>query len=240
MIKAVEGAMNDLHSFVCEKVDQLEKETQESILSDLKHTKELCLSELLVANSYISELKASDEKEKHASCLPSGITLLAYNGDPLLFLIFWDAFSPLIHENCQVSKFYEMSYLKSALKGAAANTLDSYPTTAENYDAAIAAVKKHFGHELAIICCLIQELLNGMKINHEVKQLYPLLDKVIVKKVILKRDHVSWDQVFMQVVEGQLSKSLEEKWICHISPLIQKNKAPSLKLIEFLTTDLPL
>ena len=84
MVKAVEGAMNNLHSFVCEKVDQLE-ETQESILSDLKHTKELCLSELLVANSYILELKALDEEEKHASCLPSGITLPTYNGDPIVF-----------------------------------------------------------------------------------------------------------------------------------------------------------
>ena len=48
MVKAVEGATNDCRSFVCEKVDQLEEETRKSILSDLKHTKKLCLSELLV------------------------------------------------------------------------------------------------------------------------------------------------------------------------------------------------
>ena len=52
MVKAVEGAMNDLRSFVCEKVDQLEEQLREPILSEMKHTKELCLSELLVANSY--------------------------------------------------------------------------------------------------------------------------------------------------------------------------------------------
>ena len=85
MVKAVEGAMNDLRSFICEKVDQLEEEMREPILSDLKHTKELCLSELLVANSYISELKALHEEEKHASSLPSGIIPPTYNGDPLLF-----------------------------------------------------------------------------------------------------------------------------------------------------------
>ena len=127
MVKAVEGAMNDLRSFFCEKVD-------------------LCLSELLVANSYISELKALHEEEKHASCLPSGIIPPTYNGDPLLFPTFWDAFSPLIHENCRVSKFYVMS-----LKGAAAGTLESYPATAENYDAAVAALKKRFGLKQAII-----------------------------------------------------------------------------------------
>ena len=59
--------MNDLRSFVCEKVDQLEEEMQEPILSNLKHTKELCLSELVVANSYISELKALHEEEKLVS-----------------------------------------------------------------------------------------------------------------------------------------------------------------------------
>ena len=47
MVKAVEGTMNDLRSFVCEKVDQLKEEMLEPILSDLKHTKELCLSELV-------------------------------------------------------------------------------------------------------------------------------------------------------------------------------------------------
>ena len=50
---------------------------------------------------------------------------------------------------------------------------------------------------------------------------------------------MSWDQVFTQVVEGQLSKSLEERWIWHISPLIEKDEAPSsVKLIEFLTAEL--
>ena len=239
MVKAVEGAMNDLRSFVCEKVDQLEEEMREPILSNLKHTKELCLSELLVANSYISELKALHEEEKHASCLPSGIIPPTYNGDPLLFPTFWDAFSPLIHENRRVSKFYKMSYLKSALKGAAAGTLESYPTTAENYDAAVAALKKRFGRKQAIIRSHVQELLNGKKINHEPKQLRALFDKVVAKKAILERHQVSWDQVLSQIVEGQLSKSLEERWIRHISPLIEKDEAPSsVKLIEFLTAEL--
>ena len=84
MVKAVEGAMNDLRCFVYEKVDQLEEEMREAILSDLKHIKELCLSELLAANAYISKLKALHEEEKHASCLPSGITPPTYNGDPIV------------------------------------------------------------------------------------------------------------------------------------------------------------
>ena len=50
---------------------------------------------------------------------------------------------------------------------------------------------------------------------------------------------MSWDQVLTQIVEGQLSKLLEERWIRHISPLIEKNEAPSsVKLIEFLTAEL--
>ena len=107
--------MNYLRRFVYEKVDQLE-ETRESILSDLKHAKKFYLSELLVANSFISELKALDKKEKNASCVPSGITPPTCNGDPLLFTTISDAFSPLIHKNFQVSKFYKISYLKSTSK----------------------------------------------------------------------------------------------------------------------------
>ena len=36
MVKAVEGAMNNLRSLVCEEIDQLEEEMREPILSDLK------------------------------------------------------------------------------------------------------------------------------------------------------------------------------------------------------------
>ena len=111
-----------------------------------------------------------------------------------------------------------MPHLKTALKGTTAGTLDSYPATTENYDAAIAAIKKHFGCEQAIIRYHIQELLNGKKINHEAKQLHALLDKVVAKKAILERYHISWNQIFMQVVEGQLSKSLEQ-WSPNFSSL---------------------
>ena len=117
--------------------------------------------------------------------------------------------------------------------------MDSYPTTAENYDATVAALKKRFGREQAIILSHVQELLDVKKINHEAKQLRALLDKVVAKKAIMERHHVSWDQVFTQVVEGQLSKSLEERWIRHISLLIEKDEAPSsMKLIDFFTTEL--
>ena len=50
---------------------------------------------------------------------------------------------------------------------------------------------------------------------------------------------MNWDQIFTQIVEGQLSKSLEERWIRHISTLIEKDEAlSSVKLIEFFTAEL--
>ena len=238
-VKSVNDVMSSLRQFVSEKVDILDENSREDILGTFKQTNEMCLNEFLSAKSYIAELKAREAEDRHAGCLPSGIVPPTYHGNPLEFPTFWDAFAPLVHDNPKVSKFYKMSYLKSALKGDAAGALNCYPTTAENYDAAVAAVEKRFGREQVIIRSQVQELLYGRKIDHEPKQLRSLLDKVVAKKSILEKRKVSWDQVFTLIIEQQLPKTLQERWIRHVSPLIEGDEAPaSSKLIDFLTAEL--
>ena len=61
-----------------------------------------------------------------------------------------------------MSKFYKMSYLKSAMKGTSSNILnsyptvygtdiwDSYPTTADSYNSAVTAILKRLGKKQII------------------------------------------------------------------------------------------
>ena len=127
------------------------------------------------------------------------------------------------------------------MKGEASGALDSYPTTFENYDIAIEAIKNRFGRNQAIICCHLKDLLSGGKIEPNIKQLGAFLDKMIAKKAIsaLAQNNVEWEQVFVQIIEHQLPSNLEERLIRKLSLLIEFHTAPTYKnLIDFLTAEL--
>ena len=240
ILSALTGAMEDLKNFVDSKVDSLQDDgAREAMLRHYKTTQAGFYDEAASAKSYLSKLKTEIEQDKQAGCLPSGISPPVFYGDKMKFPTFWDAFAPLVHENPKVNRFYKMTYLKAAMKGEASGALDSYPTTSENYDIAIEAIKKRFGRNQAIIRSHEKDLLSGGKIDPNVKQLRALLDKMIAKKAILAQHNVEWEQVFVQIMEHQLPSNLEERWIRKLSPLIESDTAPTSKdLIDFLTAEL--
>ena len=132
-----------------------------------------------------------------------------------------------------------MAYLKMAIKGDASNTLENYPTTAENYDAAVEAVNKRFGRKQAIVRSNIKDLLAFFKVDYNAKQLRSLLDKISAKQAILQQHNAIFDQVLTQIVKMQLPKVVEERWIRKLSPLIESDTAPSVPdLLDFLTSKL--
>ena len=125
------------------------------------------------------------------------------------------------------------------MKGAAADVLNSFPTTASNYEPAVATLMKRFGKNQIIVRNHLEDLLKGQKIDNDPKQLRLLIDKIAAKKAILDHHEVTWDQLFVQIVENQLSRPLKEKWIRKICPLIENDEvADSCKLLEFLHTEL--
>ena len=99
------------------------------------------------------------------------------------------------------------------MKGEASGALDSYPTTFENYDIAIEAIKNRFGRNQAIICCHLKDLLSGEKNEPNIKQLGAFLDKMIAKKAILAlaQNNVEWEQVFVQITLCNTKKNSKTK-----------------------------
>ena len=198
ILTAMQGSMDDCKAFVDSKIDSLEDEgTKDAILSHYELIKKEYYNKAAAAKAYISKINLAIEEDKQAGCLPNGITPPVFYGDIMKFPTFWDAFAPLVHENPKVSRFYKMTYLKSAMKGDAAGALDSYPTTAESYDPAVKAVKKRFGRNQAIIRSHIKDLLSSGQVDLNVKQLRNLLDKVVAKRALLSQFNVEWDQVFI-------------------------------------------
>ena len=114
-------------------------------------TKSRYFEEAATAKSTIAKLKAALDEDELAGPLPGGVSPPTFDGDKMKFPTFWDAFCPLVQENPKVSRFFKMTYLKSAMKGEASGVLDKFTTIAENYEAAVDAVKKRFGRNQAII-----------------------------------------------------------------------------------------
>ena len=188
-----------------------------------------------IANAQAAKLKSAEEEDKVAGALPMGVTPPTFYGDPIAFPTFWGSFGPMVHDNVKISKFYKMSYLK----GSASDILNGFPTTGKNYDAAVKAVLKRYGRNQAIVRNNIEELLRGKKIEHDANQVRKMLDSANAKRSVLAQHDVKWDQIFVQILESQLSRQLLERWMRKISPLIDSDQAPNSDLLfEFLSTEL--
>lgn len=79
------------------------------------------------------------------------ITLKKFQGDPVQYDPFWDAFSSAVDENQQLSDVDKFNYLKNLLEGPAAAAIRGLPLTADNYAAAKEILKKRFGQKQIVI-----------------------------------------------------------------------------------------
>ena len=180
---ALEGAMCDLKTYLDSKIDNIQDDgIRDAILTQYRLTKSRYFEEAASAKSTIAKLKAALDENKLAGPLPDGVSPPIFDGDKMKFPTFWDAFCPLVHENPRVSRFFKMTYLKGAMRSEASGVLDGFTTIAENYEAAVDAVKKRFGRNQAIFRSRVGDILNGGKIDANVKQLRGLLDKILPKK----------------------------------------------------------
>ncbi|KAG1661324.1 Ovochymase-2 [Nymphon striatum] len=83
-----------------------------------------------------------------------------FDGDVLKWTTFFEQFKSSIHENNHLSPIDKFNYLKSLLRGAAANSIMGLPLTASNYNAAIELLQSRFGKPSVIIQGHITRLLN--------------------------------------------------------------------------------
>ncbi|KAG1680465.1 hypothetical protein GQR58_012386 [Nymphon striatum] len=83
-----------------------------------------------------------------------------FDGDVLKWTTFFEQFKSSIHENNHLTPIDKFNYLKSLLRGAAANSIMGLPLTASNYNAAIELLQSRFGKPSVIIQGHITRLLS--------------------------------------------------------------------------------
>ncbi|GBM11079.1 hypothetical protein AVEN_206495-1 [Araneus ventricosus] len=88
-----------------------------------------------------------------------------YYGDPCSWLEFWNRFQNSIDNNTALSKVDKFSYLKGLLGGSAANAINGFALSDENYDQALNLLKQRFGREELVINAHMAKLLNLLPVN---------------------------------------------------------------------------
>ena len=73
---------------------------------------------------------------------------------------FWDSFQSSIDRNENLSAVDKFSYLKSLVQEPARSTIAGFALTAVNYEAAVQALKKRYGKEIAIQRAHVNDLLH--------------------------------------------------------------------------------
>jgi len=163
------------------------------------------------------------------------IDLPSFSGSFEEWYLFYDTFQSLIHNNQAISGIQKFHYLKSALKGEAAEVVQSLEITTNNYLEAWQMLKNRYDDKWLIIQKYIKaifELPHISKENHT--KLRQLVDGVLKHLRALRtigRPIDSWDDVLIHLMTGKLDSTTNKKW----ENSLTGNDIPTRRtLIDFL------
>ena len=108
------------------------------------------------------------------------LTMKKFNGDLTKWATFWDSFCSSIHSNPTLSSIDKFNYLSSLLDSTAAKAIVGLTPSDENYEEAVATLKRRFGNHQMIINRHIESLLNvtGVHSQHDIRGLRKLYNLV--------------------------------------------------------------
>ena len=132
-------------------------------------TRESCQNENAQPANPVHNLKAK---------LPK-LEVKRFNGRLQDWQEFWDSFQSSIDGNDNLSAVDKFSYLKSLVQEPARSTITGFALTAVNYDAAVQALKKRYGKEIAIRRAHVNDLLNLSPVysDRDIPRLRKLFDE---------------------------------------------------------------
>ncbi|XP_055527362.1 uncharacterized protein LOC129719983 [Wyeomyia smithii] len=163
------------------------------------------------------------------------ITLPEFNGDFNDWLTFHDTFVSMIHSSTEISCVPKVHYLLAALKGEAANLIQSVTITAANYSVAWDTLVKRYSNKAILRKKHIRALLKYTKIlNNSVDALHRIVDDFQRHTKVLQQlgepvEHFS--SILMELLEDKLDDASLQSWEESASLDEQPTYA---KMIEFL------
>ncbi|XP_058446110.1 uncharacterized protein LOC131427162 [Malaya genurostris] len=163
------------------------------------------------------------------------ITLPEFDGDYNQWLTFHDTFMALIHSSTEISTVQKFHYLRAAVKGEAAQLIESLTISCMNYPVAWQILVDRYSNSYLLKKRHMQTMLDHPKIKREsASALHGLVDAFERHSKILKQLQEpvdSWSTIMVHLICSRLDDTTLKLWEDQASTLSDPNYGA---LIEFL------
>ncbi|XP_058840862.1 uncharacterized protein LOC131696333 [Topomyia yanbarensis] len=163
------------------------------------------------------------------------ISLPEINGDYQEWLGFHDTFFALIHANPEVAAIQKFHYLRAAVKGEAAQVIESISISAANYPLAWDALVARYSNEYLLKKRHLQALLETPRMKEEsAAALHGLVDEFERHTKVLKQlgePTEAWSTILEHLLCTRLHSETLKMWEEHASNLEEPSYS---NLVEFL------
>ena len=215
------------------KIDLLDGDAEkDKLIKDWMSLRERALQEVYSAKAKLEEKKMIDS----AGALPEKIKVPQFNGDLIKYPDWWEEYKAVVHENKKVSTFYKLTYLKSAMKGAATHVLDGISLKPENYEKALDLVQMRFGRKRVITRHLVRSLAKMEPVaSGNPKAFLELADKLSARYTTLKTQVTDVDQLIIPLMEDKLPKEARQLWERKLGEVVDDDAFADAKMFfEFV------
>uniref|UniRef100_A0A069DYA1 Putative bel15-i ag n=1 Tax=Panstrongylus megistus TaxID=65343 RepID=A0A069DYA1_9HEMI len=155
------------------------------------------------------------QTEKLSVKLPT-INLPTFDGNYLSWQSFWDTFSTIVHNVEYIPKVTKFQYLKSSLKGAAADLIESLTVTEANYSIAWELLTERYNNKRIIVQSHINAIFNLPRIESSnsiaIRNLHSNINKHLRALKALGEATDKWDTLLIHIICNKLDKLTLRKW----------------------------
>ncbi len=144
------------------------------------------------------------------------INLNDFHGAYSQWMTFHDIFNSLVHTNNSLNDVQRFWYLKSCLKGEAAQLIQSLEISDLNYSIAWDMLKKRYENKRLIVHTHLKSMFEGTSLKNESRaQLRAILDtfnKDLRALTVLGQPTDTWDTLLIYILNSKLDINTKREW----------------------------
>lgn len=209
------------------KVDEIQEEIAIQCTTDQELEAQIDVSEwftvkILNLKSKLKEVKTvpvtSGSSSSHSSDhvkLPR-IELPTFDGRFELWQSFQDLFIATVEKNNTLSEAQKLQYLKSCVKGEAANLIKSFPVTDQSYREAWEILTNRFDNQREIVQAVLKRLHNQPFIKSEsasaLQKMLDVTNECLRSLKVLGRSVDEWDDLIVFMLVEKMDSDSRREW----------------------------
>ena len=106
------------------------------------------------------------------------LDLPTFSGNALEWQPFWDCFDAAVHSNTTISGIQKLNYLRSLLRGEAAQVVAGFSLTNDHYEPSLALLKERYGDQGKFVAAHMQAFIDFPKPLNTLNGLQLFYDEV--------------------------------------------------------------